>query len=261
MSLGEKLTNKIFKWVVLYPRFRKFLNWAYSDVMKMPQYHIGMAPGQIGEYVLLVDDPLDAHRAANLLEGAQEIAWHREYRTFTGTLNGTKVSVTSIGIGGPSAAIGVHELATIGAQVFLYLGCGLAASKGVKAGDLVIAKGVVRDEGTGLQYAPLAFPAIADLRMVDCLRQACRDGKHTHHTGLTRSTDTYYNISKDEAMAFPHTLCSDLNSAAIFVTASVLKKRAGALLQARERIGPLSDTHIAAGMVALRRLITLDVTK
>ncbi len=261
MSIGEKLTNKLFKWVVLYPRFRRFVNWAYSDVMKMPQYHIGMAPGQVSKYVLLVDDPQDAQRAAALLDNAQEIAWHREYRTFTGMLGGTKVSVTSVGIGGPPAAIGLHELATIGAEVFLYLGCGMAPGKGVREGDLLIAKGAVRDEGTALQYAPLAFPAIADLHLVDCLRQACQGGKQPYHTGLSRSTDTYYNISKDEAKDFPHTLCSDLNSAAVFITARVLRKRAGALLQARKHIQPLSDAHIAAGMAALDSLILSDVTK
>ena len=127
-----------------------------------------MAPGQIGPYVLLVDDPQDAEKAATLLDNPQEIAWHREYRTFTGTLGGAKVSVVSVGIGGPSAAIGVHELAAIGGELFLYLGCGLAAAKEVQPGEMLIAKGAVRDEGTGLQYAPLAFPAIADLRLVRC---------------------------------------------------------------------------------------------
>ncbi len=255
MSIGEKLTNKMFKWAVLYPGFRKFINWAYTDMMKMPQYHIGMAPGQIGPYVLLVDDPQDAEKAATLLDSPQAIAWHREYRTFTGTLDGAKVSVTSVGIGGPSAAIGVHELAAIGAKAFLYLGCGLAASREVKPGEMLIAKGAVRDEGTGLQYAPLAFPAIADLRLADCLRRACVEGSLPYHVGLTRSTDAYYNIGADQAGHFPHTLCSDLNTAAIFITASVLGKKAGSLLQAAKRLQPLTMEHIKTGIAALQQFI------
>jgi len=262
MSIGEKLTNKMFKWVVLYPGFRKFVNWIYNDVMKMPQYHIGMAPGQIGPYVLLVDDPQDAEKGATLIDKPQEIAWHREYRTFTGTLGGAKVSVVSVGIGGPSAAIGVHELAAIGGELFLYLGCGLAAAKEVQPGEMLIAKGAVRDEGTGLQYAPLAFPAIADLRLVSCLRDTCVEGSLPYHVGLTRSTDTYYNIYAnqyaDQADNFPYTLCSDLNTAAVLITASVLGKRAGSLLQAGDRMQPLTMTHIKTGVSALRQFMAVN---
>lgn len=258
MSLRETLTNKMFKWVVLYPRFRRLVNWVYSDLIKMPQYHIGIAPGQIGAYVLLVDDPRDAERAAAMLDDSQEIAWHREYRTFAGMLEGKKVSVTSVGIGGPPAAIGVHELAAVGGEAFIYLGCGLAAVQGVQPGEMLIAKGAVRDEGTGLQYAPLAFPAIADLRLVDCLRQCCVEGSLRHRIGLTRSTDTYYNIGPGQAEDFPHTLCSDLNTAAIFITASVLGKRAGALLQAGERMEPLTTPHIEAGISALQKVVVVD---
>lgn len=258
MSIGEKITNKMFKWAVLYPSFRKFVNWVYNSILKMPQYHIDMAPEQIGKYVLLVDDPQDAEKAAALLDNPKAVAWHREYRTFTGTLNGTKVSVTSVGIGGPSAAIGVHELAAIGGEVFLYLGWGLAAAKGIQPGEMLIAKGAVRDEGTGLQYAPLAFPAIADLRLVDCLRRSCVEDSLSYHIGLTRSTDAYYNICTDQAYNFPYTLCSDLNTAAIFIVSSVLGKRAGSLLQAGERIQPLTMTHIKTGISALQQFIAID---
>ncbi|WP_461369697.1 phosphorylase family protein, partial [Candidatus Darwinibacter acetoxidans] len=250
--------NKMFKWAVLYPGFRKFVNWVYAGVLKMPQYHIGMAPGQIGRYLLLMDDPQDAEKAAALLDGAQAVAWHREYRTFTGMLEGTRVSVTSVGLGGPSAAIGVHELSAIGGEVFLYLGCGLTAAKGIYPGEMLIAKGAVRDEGTGLQYAPPAFPAIADLRLVDCLRRACVESSLACHVGLTRSTDAYYQINADQAGSFPYTLCSDLNSAAIFIVSSVLGRRASSLLQAGKRIQPLTMTHIKTGISALRQLIAID---
>lgn len=258
MSMGEKLANKMFKWAVLYPGFRKFVNWVYAGVLKMPQYHIGMAPGQIGRYLLLMDDPQDAEKAAALLDGAQAVAWHREYRTFTGMLEGTRVSVTSVGLGGPSAAIGVHELSAIGGEVFLYLGCGLTAAKGIYPGEMLIAKGAVRDEGTGLQYAPPAFPAIADLKLVDCLRRACVKSSLPCRVGLTRSTDAYYLIQADQDGGFPHTLCSDLNTAAIFTVSSVLGRRAASLLQASERIQPLGMAHIEAGISALRLFIASD---
>jgi uridine phosphorylase len=257
MSLGEILTNKLFKWVVLYPGFRKFVNWAYSDVMKMAQYHIGLAPGQVGKYILLVDDPQDAERVGAYFADTQAIARHREYHTFSGTLDGEKVSATSLGTGGPPAAIGLHELAAIGADTFIYLGNGFAPAHPAKKADLIVVKGAVRDEGTGLQYAPLAFPAIADLHVTECLIHACKENGAPFLTGLTRSTDRYYQAAESSAK-FPHVLCSDTSTAAIFITASVLGKRAGALLQAGEGMQPLTDAHIAAGVAALRLLIAAD---
>lgn len=261
MTITDRLTNKLYKWVVLYPWFRRLVNFAYSDLMKMPQYHINLAPGQIGEYVLLVDDPQDAEKAAAFLADPQEIAHHREYRSFTGTLDCINVSVVSLGIGGPPAAIGVHELAEIGATTFIYLGNGFAPSQNVKLGDLVIPLGAVRNEGTALQYAPLAFPAIPDVQIANCLRAACAEQNTNYHSGLIRSTDAYYNIDRSDANNYPHILCTDINTAAIFIVASVLKKRVGALLAVSKKIKPLTSKQIRYAVEALQLLITFDKNK
>ena len=113
------------------------------------------------------------------------------------------------------------------------------------------------DEGIALQYAPLAFPAIADLHLTECLMNACQENGASFLTGLVRSTDRYYRVAESSSK-FPYVLCSDTSTAAIFITASVLGKRAGALLQTGQEIQPLSDTHIAAGVAAMRHLMAAD---
>src|SRR3981081_3855732 len=97
---------------------------ASGEVPVAPQYHIECSPGDVGRYVLLPGDPGRVPGIAAFLERAEKIAQHREYTTFTGWLAGEKVSVTSTGIGGPSTAIAVEELARIGADTFIRVGTG-----------------------------------------------------------------------------------------------------------------------------------------
>ena len=91
------------------------------------KYHVGLGKGDVGEYVLVPGDPGRTPMIAKYLEGAREVAFSREYRTFTGTVDGVPVSAMSTGMGGPSVAIGVEELAELGVHTFLRVGtCGAA---------------------------------------------------------------------------------------------------------------------------------------
>src|SRR5499427_1331022 len=108
------------------------------------QYHIECAPGDVGRYVLMPGDPGRVPLIASFLENAQKIAQHREYTTYTGWLDGEKVSVTSTGIGGPSTAIAVEELVKIGADTFIRVGTSGPMQPYVAAGDLVVVTGAVR---------------------------------------------------------------------------------------------------------------------
>ena len=162
-------------------------------VEEVPKYHVEMRRGDVGRYVLLPGDPQRVPTIASFLDDAHEVAHNREHLTFTGRLDGVAVSVTSTGIGGPSTAIAVEELAQIGADTFIRVGTsGLMQPDEMESGDLVVVSGAVRDEGTASHYMPLAFPALADLDVVDCLRQACREGGVAHHVGLTHSKDSFY---------------------------------------------------------------------
>src|ERR671922_2388785 len=130
--------------------------------MGEPQYHIRAKPGDVGEAVLLPGDPGRVESIARLLDRPRKVAANREYTTYTGELDGRAVSVCSTGIGSPSTAIALEELAAIGARTFIRVGTTGSIQQGVSFGDLVVATSAVRDEGTTPGYVPLGYPAVAD---------------------------------------------------------------------------------------------------
>ena len=211
---------------------------------RRPLEHIRCSEGDIGGYVLLPGDPDRVPLIAGRLDGAREVAHSREFRTFTGTLDGAPVSVTSTGVGGPSAAIAVDELAHLGAHTFIRVGTCGGLQPDVHLGDLVIATAAVRDEGTSHQYAAPAFPAVATHSVVSALARAARLRSYPHHLGVVHTTDSYY--AQHEPDRFPTAdelqaryrswrrlgaLVSEMETAPVFITAgAVLGRRVGAVL-------------------------------
>jgi len=137
------------------------------SVDKNKQYHIQVGKGDIGRYVILPGDPKRCAKIAKYFNDAELIADSREYVTYTGYLDGVKVSVTSTGIGGPSATIALEELVQAGADTFVRIGTCGGMQLEVQSGDVVIASGAVRMEGTSKEYAPIEFPAVADCKCFD----------------------------------------------------------------------------------------------
>ena len=209
-----------------------------------PREHIQVDEGQLGGYVLLTGDPGRVPLIAQRLDGAREIAWSREFRTFTGALDGVPVSVVSTGIGGPSTAVAVEELVQLGAHTFIRIGTCGAMQPDLHIGDLVIATGAVRDEGTTQQYAPLAYPAVASPDIVASLRQAAATSALRQHVGVVHTTDTYYGQHEPERMPIASelaaryeawrmlgVLCSEMETATLLVVGgAVLGKRVGSVL-------------------------------
>src|SRR5436190_13844700 len=142
--------------------------------MGEPQYHIRSKPGDVGEAVLLPGDPGRVESIARLLDHPRLIANNREYITYTGDLGSRTVSVCSTGIGSPSTAIAVEELAAIGATTFIRVGTTGSIQSDVHFSDLVIATAAVRDEGTTPGYVPLPYPAVADFELVSAMMGAAR---------------------------------------------------------------------------------------
>jgi uridine phosphorylase len=141
------------------------------------QYHIQVAPGEVGRYVLLPGDPKRCKKIAAYFDDPELIADNREFVTYTGTLEGVPVSVTSTGIGGPSASIAVEELVRCGADTFLRVGTCGGMQPEVKSGDVVISTGSIRMEGTSREYAPIEYPAVADLAVTNAfIAGACAAG-------------------------------------------------------------------------------------
>ena len=153
------------------------------------QYHIGLRQGEVGKYVILPGDPKRCEKIAKHFDDAKLVADSREYVTYTGYLDGVKVSVTSTGIGGPSASIALEELVRCGADTFLRVGtCGGMQTE-IMGGDIVIATGAVRMEGTSKEYAPIEYPAVADLDITNALVKAAKTLKETYHVGVVQCKD------------------------------------------------------------------------
>ena len=127
------------------------------------QYHIGVGKEDVGKYVILPGDPKRCEKIAKYFDNAKLVGDNREFVTYTGYLDGVKVSVTSTGIGGPSASIAMEELVACGADTFVRIGTCGGMQLDIKGGDVVVATGAIRAEGTTKEYAPIEFPAIPTL--------------------------------------------------------------------------------------------------
>lgn len=243
------------------------------------QYHIQIGKGDVGKYVILPGDPKRCVKIAKYFDDAKLVADNREYVTYTGYLEGVKVSVTSTGIGGPSAAIAVEELVKAGADTFIRVGTCGGMQLDVKSGDLVIATGAIRMEGTSKEYAPLEFPAIANLDITNALISSAQEMGIPRHWGIVQCKDAFYGQHSPETMPVSYELlnkweawkrlgclASEMESAALFIVASTLQVRAGSVFlvvanQEREReklSNPVvhdTDTAIRTAIGALRRLI------
>ena len=219
------------------------------------QYHIGLKQGDIGEYVILPGDPKRCEKIAAYFDDAKLVADRREFTTYTGFLNGVKVSVTSTGIGGPSAAIALEELVKSGGKYFIRVGTCGGMDTNVKSGDLVIATGAIRMEGTSKEYAPIEFPAVANYDIVTALINAAKKLNHPYHAGIVECKDSFYGQHSPEIMPVNYeltnkwnawlrlgTLASEMESAALFVVGSYLKVKVGSIFlvvanQEREKLG------------------------
>lgn len=228
------------------------------------QYHIQCGKDDIGQYVILPGDPSRCEKIAKYLDDSHFVVSNREYVTYTGLLEGVKVSVTSTGIGGASAAIAVEELAALGAHTFIRVGTAGGMHLDVKAGDIVIPTSCIRMDGTPNEYLPVEFPAVASFDVTRCLVDEARKLTQDVHTGVIHCKDSFYSQRAPERMPIAEELemkwrawcrggclASEMESATIFIVAQVLGLHAGSILyaasnQEREKKGiddPIADDN------------------
>ena len=214
------------------------------------QFHLQVTADQVGKYVILPGDPGRVPKIATYLEQAEQIAYNREYNTYTGILNGEKVSVVSTGIGGPSAAIAVEELIKCGAHTFIRIGTSGGIDLSVVGGDLLIASAAVRAEGTSKESLPPDYPAAADFTVLKALDEAAAElsedaDSKRYHVGVIQSKDSFYGETEPENMPVAAELLSrwegyvrcgcltsEMETAAIYSVAIARHVRAGAVLTA-----------------------------
>jgi uridine phosphorylase len=248
-----------------------------------PVHHLQLRRGDVGRYVLLPGDPGRCRPIAERFDSAYFVAANREYVTWTGSLLGETVSVTSTGIGCPSTAIAVEELIQCGADTFIRVGTSGGMQPNVRTGDLAIALGAIRDEGTSRQYLPIEFPALAHPEVVIALREAAVRCGQQVHIGVFHSKDSFYGEIEPRRMPIATDLldrwqawigggavCSEMEAAAIFTVGSIRRVRTGAVVvtvgnptMTREQVeaslsGFTLDGLLDTAVEALRILIERD---
>lgn len=243
------------------------------------QYHTQLKSGDVGRYVILPGDPKRCEKIARHFDEPKLMADSREYITYTGYLDGEKVSVTSTGIGGPSAAIAMEELVQVGADTFIRVGTCGGMDLRVKSGDMVIATGAIRMEGTSKEYAPIEYPAVADYSIVNALADSAQKLTKPYHVGVVQCKDSFFGqhspeikpvsyelLDKWQAWLRMGCLASEMESAALFIVGGYLRVKVGSIFlavanQEREKAGldnpVVHDTEgaIEVAIQAIRDLI------
>ena len=190
-----------------------------------------------------------------------------------------KVSVTSTGIGGPSASIAIDELAKCGAHTFIRVGTCGGMQEDVLGGDVVIATGAVRMEGTSREFAPIEYPAVPDFCVTNALVDAAKKIGVRNHVGVVQCKDSFFGQHEPEIMPVSYELenkwnawirmgclASEMESAALFIAGSFLRVRVGSCFlvvanQERAKKGlsneQVHDTELAitVAVEAIRSLI------
>jgi len=202
-------------------------------------HHLQIEPGQIGEYVIMPGDPGRCYLIAEHFENPQLIAQSREYITYTGKYKGLMVSVTSTGMGCPSAAIALEELIMSGAKYLVRLGSTGALQKNINLEDIIIPTSAVRLEGTSVEYIPIELPAIADIDIVDALIKAAQEKNQKSHIGIIMSHDTFYKgsvfadpdfLKRAQIWIDSNVLSVENESSALFTIGYLRKVKVGTIL-------------------------------
>ena len=205
-------------------------------------FHLPVCRGEVGRYCILPGAPERVEKIAAMLENPKLMGANREFTVWNGMLGDTLVTVCSTGIGGPSTAIAVEELADCGADTMIRIGtCGGIALK-VQSGDAVIASGAVRQDGTSHEYAPPEFPAVSDAEVLLALTRAAEHSERRCHVGVVQSKDSFYGqhsptrmptasalLEKWEAWKRLGVLASEMEASTLFTVGASRGLRTGAV--------------------------------
>ena len=235
-------------------------------------YHIDFDDTHGASYAILPGDPGRVEKIASYLDNPRFYHQNREYTTWLGELSGKTVMVISTGMGGPSTAIAVEELVKTGVKNFIRVGtCGGMALP-VKGGDVVVATGAIRMEGTTKEYVPIEFPAVANLDITNALIEAAKKLNANWHAGIVQCKDSFYGQhspdrmpagyelkDKWEAWIKAGCLASEMESAALYIVTQILGARSGCVLnvvwnQEREKAG-MDNPHCHDTGLAIRTAV------
>jgi uridine phosphorylase len=196
------------------------------------EWHIKCDPQQISRYVFCPGDHQRAKRIAEQFDTSQLVTESRGYTVYSGEYKGVFMTVCGTGMGGPAVAIGLEELAHMGADTFIRVGsCGVFQEH-QKPGDVIAANGTVRSGGTANAYLPPIFPAVPTFSVLRGLVEAAEELKIPLTVGLGMAGDAFYgprdpegsSWMKDTGLVFV-----EMESDTLFIVGAVRGWRTGAL--------------------------------
>jgi len=195
------------------------------------QPHLLVEPGALHDVVLLPGDPGRVDRIAGHCDDSEVVEQNREYKLVNATYEGRDLTVCSTGIGSPSAAIAVEELAAVGCETFIRVGTTGALQSGIDIGDMVVATGAAKDEGTTERYEAKAIPAVPDYGVLSALVDAAEANGEDVHVGPVATDDAFYAETDEyvDAWEAAGLQCVEMEAAAIFSLARRKGLAAGAI--------------------------------
>ena len=195
------------------------------------QPHLQVEAGDLAEIALLPGDPGRVDRIAEQCDSATTVAQNREYKVVNATYEGQELTIASTGIGSPSAAIAVEELERGGVQTVIRVGTAGALQADIEVGDMVVATGAAKAEGTSKRYEAAEIPAVPDHEVLSTLVGAAEDRDEVVHVGPIGTDDAYY-AETDEIVAeweAAGLTAVEMEAAAIFTLARRKGLSAGAI--------------------------------
>lgn len=244
-----------------------------------PLYHLKFPYEPVADFAILPGDPGRVEEIAGKLDNPRFFSQNREYTAWLGEIKGNNVLVMSTGMGGPSTAIAVEELAETGVKTFIRVGTCGGMHLNVKGGDIVIANAAIRMDGTSKEYVPVEFPAVSDFDVTTALVNAVKGADFDYHVGVVQCKDSFYGQHSPERMPIGYELqakweawikagclASEMESATLFIVCQTLGLRAGCVLsviwnqERRKRELPDFDGNaITAADIAVRAVERLIV--
>ena len=159
------------------------------------QPHLLVEEGDVNDIALVPGDPGRVERIASHCENVEDVSANREYKLVNASYEDRDLTVCSTGIGCPSTAIAVEELAKVGVETFIRVGTTGALQTNVEIGDTVVATGAAKEEGTSKRYESAAYPAVPDYGTLSALVDAAETRDAPVHVGPIASDDAFYNES------------------------------------------------------------------
>jgi uridine phosphorylase len=195
------------------------------------QPHLLVEPGDLADVALLPGDPGRVDRIADHCDDAETVAQNREYKLVNASHEGRELSICSTGIGSPSAAIALEELAAVGVETFVRVGTTGALQSDIEIGDTVVATGAAKDEGTTKRHESATIPAVADHDVLSALIDAAKGREAPVHVGPIATDDAFYAETPEHVDAWSEAglLCVEMEAAALFTLARRKGLAAGAI--------------------------------